>query len=111
MDQSVRQLRSLFHDNHVARAFIRSAFEKDRFRREWKWRTLFRQLRGRNPALTEHEFRDFFRNVLPAIQVNGSTLCHFPPHAQTITFHGEIHRLIRRVMRPGRPAANRYKET
>jgi hypothetical protein len=106
MDRLVRQLRSLFHDNRVARAFIRSVFQKDRFRTQWRRRTLFRQLRGRDPALTETECREFFRNVLPKFRVNGTALCHFPKQHQTITFHAETHRLIRRVMRPGRPSAS-----
>lgn len=103
MDRLIPRLRVLFHNNPVARAFIRWAYAKQRLRTEWDPRTLFRQLRDRDPAITEHEFRDFFRNVLPTFQLDGGALCHFPAHARSITFHAAMHGLAQRVIRPGRP--------
>ncbi len=105
MERAVRMLRSLSHVNRAAHAFIRWAYSKDRFRLEWSWRTLFRQLIGSNPALSEQELRELFRNELPRIRIDGNTLCHFPSNARTIKFHEHTHSLVRRVMRPGRPAA------
>jgi hypothetical protein len=103
MNRLIRQLRLLLHNNSVAGAFIRWAYEKERLRMEWDPRTLFRQLRERDPAITEPQFRDFFRNVLPTLRLEGGALCHFPAHARKISFHAAMHELVQRVMRPGRP--------
>jgi hypothetical protein len=101
---TVRRLRSLFHANSAAHAFIVWASEKRRFQLSWRWRRLFEQLRQRDPSMTRREFVDFFRDVLPKIQFGGAPLRHFPPRARLITFHAEVRSLARRVMRPGRPS-------
>lgn len=103
MDKEAEWYRPLFHRLPVARAIARWAAGKDHFRLSWKIDVLRRQLQARDPGLRKEEIDKFLRDRLGRKSFKGSPLCAFPLYARKVRFHGKLHEIMRRVIRPGRP--------